>query len=159
MQDRVDDLLDRMSLDDKLGQMTQPERRYISPAEITRYRIGSVLSSGGSAPDPNTPESWADMYDGFQKAALAGPLHIPIMYGLDAVHGDNNMVGATIFPHNIGLGATRDPKLVRQIGAATAEEMAGRASTGTSRPASAWPATTGGDARTSRSARCPSCRR
>ncbi|WP_255205854.1 glycoside hydrolase family 3 N-terminal domain-containing protein [Actinomadura sp. BRA 177] len=125
VQDRVDDLLDRMSLDDKLGQMTQPERRYISPAEITRYRIGSVLSSGGSAPDPNTPESWADMYDGFQKAALAGPLHIPIMYGLDAVHGDNNMVGATIFPHNIGLGATRDPKLVRQIGAATAEEMAG----------------------------------
>jgi beta-glucosidase len=125
VQDRVDDLLDRMSLDDKLGQMTQPERRYISPAEVTRYRIGSVLSSGGSAPDPNTPESWADMYDGFQKAALAGPLHIPIMYGLDAVHGDNNMVGATIFPHNIGLGATRDPKLVRQIGAATAEEMAG----------------------------------
>ncbi|MFB4308833.1 glycoside hydrolase family 3 protein [Actinomadura sp. GTD37] len=125
VQDRVEDLLGRMSLDDKLGQMTQPERRYVTPAEVTRYRIGSVLSSGGSAPDPNTPQSWADMYDGLQRAALAGPLRIPIMYGVDAVHGDNNMVGATIFPHNIGLGATRDPALVRGIGAATAAEMAG----------------------------------
>ncbi|TDD72185.1 beta-glucosidase [Actinomadura darangshiensis] len=125
VEDRVDDLLDRMSLDDKLGQMTQPERRYVTPEEITRYRLGSVLSSGGSAPSPNTPESWADMYDGLQKAALAGPLRIPMMYGVDAVHGDNNMVGATIFPHNIGLGASRDPALVREIGAATAAEMAG----------------------------------
>lgn len=125
VEDRVDDLLDRMSLDDKLGQMTQPERRYVTPAEITRYRIGSVLSSGGSAPSPNTPESWADMYDGLQRAALAGPLRIPIMYGVDAVHGHNTVVGATIFPHNIGLGASRDPALVRKIGAATAREMAG----------------------------------
>ncbi|MFA1545619.1 glycoside hydrolase family 3 protein [Actinomadura chokoriensis] len=122
---RVDDLLGRMSLDDKIGQMTQPERRYVTPEEITRYRVGSVLSSGGSAPNPNTPESWADMYDGFQRGALAGPLRIPIMYGVDAVHGHNNVLGATIFPHNIGLGATRDPALVRRIGAATAEEMAG----------------------------------
>ncbi|TMR29586.1 beta-glucosidase [Actinomadura geliboluensis] len=125
VQDRVDDLLDRMSLADKLGQMTQPERRYVTPDEVTRYRIGSVLSSGGSAPEPNTPESWADMYDGLQRAALAGPLRVPLMYGVDAVHGHNNMVGATIFPHNIGLGATRDPALVRKIGAATAAEMAG----------------------------------
>ncbi|WP_245592408.1 glycoside hydrolase family 3 protein [Actinomadura rifamycini] len=121
---RVDDLLARMSLDDKLGQMTQPERRYIRPAEITEHRIGSVLSSGGSAPAPNTPESWADMYDGLQKAALAAPLRVPLMYGVDAVHGHNNVVGATIFPHNIGLGAARDPGLVREIGAATAREMA-----------------------------------
>ncbi|MDL4816103.1 glycoside hydrolase family 3 protein [Actinomadura opuntiae] len=120
---RVDDLLSRMSLDDKLGQMTQPERRYITPAEVGTYRIGSVLSAGGSAPKPNTPESWADMYDVFQKGALSAPLRIPMMYGVDAVHGDNNVVGATIFPHNIGLGATRDPALVRDIGAATAEEM------------------------------------
>ncbi|WP_254715458.1 glycoside hydrolase family 3 protein [Actinomadura sp. NAK00032] len=125
VQDRVADLLDRMSLADKLGQMTQPERRYVTPDEVTRYRIGSVLSSGGSAPEPNTPESWADMYDGFQRAALAAPLRVPLMYGVDAVHGNNNMVGATIFPHNIGLGATRDPALVRAIGAATAAEMAG----------------------------------
>ncbi|TMQ86510.1 beta-glucosidase [Actinomadura soli] len=122
---RVDDLLDRMSLDDKLGQMTQPERRFVTPEEITRYRIGSVLSSGGSAPSPNTAEKWADMYDGLQRAALAGPLRVPIMYGVDAVHGHNTVVGATIFPHNIGLGASRDPDLVRRIGAATAAEMAG----------------------------------
>ncbi|MFG2088140.1 glycoside hydrolase family 3 protein [Spirillospora sp. NPDC048824] len=125
VEDRVGDLLHRMSLDEKLGQMTQPERRYITPEEITRYRIGSVLSSGGSAPAPNTPERWADMYDGFQRAALAQPLRIPLMYGVDAVHGHNTVVGATIFPHNIGLGASRDPALVREIGAATAREMAG----------------------------------
>ncbi|MEU8800164.1 glycoside hydrolase family 3 N-terminal domain-containing protein [Spirillospora sp. NPDC048819] len=125
VEDRVDDLLDRMSLDEKLGQMTQPERRYITTEEITRYRIGSVLSSGGSAPAPNTPERWADMYDEFQRAALAQPLRVPLMYGVDAVHGHNTVVGATIFPHNIGLGASRDPALVREIGAATAREMAG----------------------------------
>ncbi|TDD63556.1 glycoside hydrolase family 3 protein [Actinomadura rubrisoli] len=123
--DRVDDLLGRMSLADKLGQMVQPERRFIGPDEITRYRIGSVLSSGGSAPRPNTPRSWADMYDRFQRAALATRLRVPMMYGVDAVHGHNNVVGATIFPHNIGLGAARDPGLVRRIGTATAEEMTG----------------------------------
>ncbi|WP_067458134.1 glycoside hydrolase family 3 protein [Actinomadura macra] len=122
---RVDDLLARMSLDDKLGQMTQPERRHIEPDEVTRFRIGSVLSGGGSAPSPNNVRNWADMYDGFQRAALAAPLRVPILYGVDAVHGHNNVVGATIFPHNIGLGAARDPELVRRIGAATAEEMTG----------------------------------
>ncbi|TDD20695.1 beta-glucosidase [Actinomadura sp. KC06] len=125
VRERVDDLLGRMSLDEKLGQMTQPERRFVTPEEITRYGIGSVLSSGGSAPSPNTAEKWADMYDGLQRAALAGRLRVPIMYGVDAVHGHNTVVGATIFPHNIGLGASRDPGLVREIGAATAVEMAG----------------------------------
>ncbi|XRQ13449.1 glycoside hydrolase family 3 protein [Actinomadura welshii] len=125
VEDRVADLLDRMSLDEKLGQMTQPERRYITPEEVTRHRIGSVLSGGGSAPTPNTPERWADMYDTFQRAAIAQPLRIPLVYGVDAVHGHNTVVGATIFPHNIGLGASRDPALVREIGAATAREMAG----------------------------------
>src|SRR5690349_2189053 len=120
---RADDLLSRMSLDDKLGQMTQPERRYITPEEVGRYRIGSVMSAGGSAPSPNTAKSWADMDDAVQKGALSAPLRIPMMYGVDAVHGDNNVVGATIFPHAIGLGASRDPELVREIGAATAEEM------------------------------------
>ncbi|MBO2438169.1 glycoside hydrolase family 3 C-terminal domain-containing protein [Actinomadura nitritigenes] len=121
---RVDDLLSRMSLDDKLGQMTQPERRYVTPEEVGRYRIGSVMSAGGSAPSPNTAKSWADMVDAYQRGALSAPLRIPMMYGVDAVHGDNNVVGATIFPHAIGLGASRDPGLVRRIGAATAEEMA-----------------------------------
>ncbi|TYK46077.1 glycoside hydrolase family 3 protein [Actinomadura decatromicini] len=123
--DRVRDLLARMSLDDKLGQMTQPERKYVTPDDVTRYRIGAVLSSGGSAPSPNTPPSWADMVDGYQRAALAAPLRVPILYGVDAVHGHNTLQDATIFPHDIGLGASRDPELVRGIGAATAEELAG----------------------------------
>ncbi|HET6531014.1 MAG TPA: glycoside hydrolase family 3 N-terminal domain-containing protein, partial [Actinoplanes sp.] len=117
--DRVADLLGRMTLDDKIGQMTQAERASITPAQITQYRVGSVLSGGGSAPSPNTPAGWADMYDAFQRGALAAPLQIPMVYGIDAVHGNNNVYGATIFPHNIGLGATRDPDLVQRIGRAT----------------------------------------
>jgi beta-glucosidase len=122
---RVNDLLARMSLDDKIGQMTQAERASITSAEITQFRVGSVLSGGGSAPAQNTPAGWADMYDAFQRGALAAPLQIPMIYGIDAVHGNNNVRGATIFPHNIGLGATRDPDLVQRIGRATAEEVVG----------------------------------
>ena len=122
---RVTDLLGRMSLDEKLGQMTQAERASVTATQITQFRLGSVLSGGGSAPSPNTATGWADMYDGFQNAALATPLKIPIIYGVDAVHGHNNVSGATIFPHNIGLGATRDPALVQNIGRATAEEVSG----------------------------------
>ena len=116
---RVNDLLGRMSLDEKLGQMTQAERAAVTNAQITQFRLGSLLSGGGSAPSPNNATSWANMYDNFQNAALATPLGIPLIYGVDAVHGHNNVVGATIFPHNIGLGATRDPALVQQIGRAT----------------------------------------
>lgn len=123
--DRTADLLSRMSLDEKIGQMTQVDRSAISPADVTTYRIGSILSGGNSKPSPNTPTSWADMYDNFQRAALATPLGIPMIYGLDAVHGDNDVYGSTIFPHNIGLGATRDPDLVERIGRATAEEVTG----------------------------------
>src|SRR4051812_27732978 len=122
---RVNDLLGRMSLDEKIGQMTQAERLSVSNAQITQSRLGSLLSGGGSAPSPNTATSWANMYDGFQNAALATPLAIPLIYGVDAVHGHNNVAGATIFPHNIGLGATRDPALVQSIGRATAEEVSG----------------------------------
>jgi beta-glucosidase len=123
---RVDDLLDRMTLDDKIGQMAQVERTALNPQQdLATYRIGSVLSGGGSAPSPNTPQAWADMYDSFQRTALSTPLGIPMIYGVDAVHGHNNVYGATIFPHNIGLGATRDPDLVRRIGRATAEEVSG----------------------------------
>ncbi len=122
--DRVDDLMSRMSLSDKLGQMVQIEREAADPGQVAEHRIGSVLSGGGSSPEPNTAAAWADMYDRYQRAALDTPLGIPILYGVDAVHGHNNVRDATIFPHNIGLGATRDPELVREIGAATAEEVA-----------------------------------
>lgn len=124
--ERVADLLGRMSLEDKLGQMTQAERLALgSPSDVATYRLGSLLSGGGSVPAPNTPTAWADMIDGFQSQALATPLGVPMFYGVDAVHGHNNVVGATIFPHNIGLGAANDPSLTEQIGRATAEELAG----------------------------------
>jgi beta-glucosidase len=120
---RVADLLGRMTLDDKIGQMTQAERAVVTPADLTTYRLGSVLSGGGSAPTPNTTAAWADLYDGLQRGALATPLQIPMLYGVDAVHGNNNALGATIFPHNIGLGATRDPQLAQDVGRAVAEEV------------------------------------
>jgi beta-glucosidase len=123
---RVSDLLSRMTLDEKIGQMTQVDRQYLSTqSDIATYNLGSLLSGGGSAPATNTASSWADMYDSFQATALTNRLGIPIIYGIDAVHGHNNVYGATIFPHNIGLGATRDPALVQQIGQAVAEEVAG----------------------------------
>lgn len=119
---RVEDLLSRMTLEEKIGQMTLAERGSIKPEEVEAYFIGAVLSGGGSAPWPNTPRSWARMFDGYQKAALHTRLGIPILYGTDAVHGHNNLKGATIFPHNIGLGAARDPELLQRIGQITALE-------------------------------------
>ncbi len=114
---RVADLLARMTLAEKIGQMTQAERGGIDadPTKITTDGLGSVLSGGGSVPTPNTPTAWADMVDRYQGAALDTRLAIPILYGVDTVHGDGNMYGATVFPHNIGLGATRDPALVRDV--------------------------------------------
>jgi beta-glucosidase len=121
---RVKDLLGRMSLAEKVGQMTQAERQALDAQDdIASYRLGSLLSGGGSTPKPNTPAAWADMYDGYQLRAKQTPLQIPLIYGVDAVHGHNNVVGATLFPHNIGLGATRDPELVQRVGAATATEV------------------------------------
>ena len=122
--ERVADLLGRMSLAEKIGQMTQAERVDVDadPSLITEHRLGSVLSGGGSVPDPNTPEAWADMVDRYQQAALDTPLGIPLLYGVDSVHGHGNLLGATVFPHNIGLGATRDPALVERIAHITAEE-------------------------------------
>ncbi|GAA4541219.1 glycoside hydrolase family 3 protein [Amycolatopsis samaneae] len=121
---RVADLMKRMSLDDKIGQMTEGERAAATPRQAADARLGSVLSGGGSVPDPNSPAGWADMIDGYQRAALATPLGIPTIYGADTVHGHNNVHGATIFPHNIGLGAANDPRLVERIGAVTANESA-----------------------------------
>jgi len=123
---RVDDLLARMTLDDKLGQMTQIEKDALVPqSDLAAFRIGSVLSGGDSTVSPNNAQTWADTYDSLQRTALATPLGIPMIYGIDAVHGHNAVRGATLFPHNIGLGATRDPALVQRIGRAVAEEVAG----------------------------------
>ena len=121
---RVDDLLGRMTQAEKIGQMTQAERLGLqSRSQISTLRLGSLLSGGGSVPADNTPAGWADMIDGYQTEALSTPLQVPLIYGVDAVHGHNNVVGATIFPHNIGLGASRDPGLVRKTAEVTATEV------------------------------------
>jgi beta-glucosidase len=121
---RVADLLSRMTLAEKVGQMTQAERASVDAdiTKITADNLGSVLSGGGSVPIPNTPTAWADMVDRYQSAALKTRLHIPLLYGVDTVHGHGNMYGATVFPHNIGLGATRDPELVADVEHTAAEE-------------------------------------
>ncbi|MCA1950810.1 MAG: glycoside hydrolase family 3 protein [Treponema sp.] len=121
---RVEDLLSRMSLEEKIGQMTQIERGSLRAGDISRYKLGSVLSGGGGAPSPNTIAAWQQMLAQYQEEARNTRLQIPLLYGIDAVHGHNNLKDATIFPHNIGLGAADDPDLVRRIGAATAAEMA-----------------------------------
>lgn len=119
---RVIDLLSRMNLAEKIGQITQVENLSISPPEVSRHFIGSVLSGGGGNPEPNTTENWAQMVRVYQQAALGTRLGIPLLYGVDAVHGHNNLKGAVIFPHNIGLGASRDAQLVKRIGQVTATE-------------------------------------
>ncbi len=120
---RVDALLAQMTLAEKIGQITQVEKNSLTPAVVTEQFIGSVLSGGGGAPETNTPAAWRAMVAGFQQAALQTRLRIPLLYGVDAVHGHNNACGATIFPHNIGLGAAGDADLVERIGRATAEDL------------------------------------
>ncbi|CAN4099066.1 unnamed protein product [Withania somnifera] len=121
---RIRDLMGRMTLEEKIGQMTQIERKVASADVTKQYFIGSVLSGGGSVPAPKaSAEDWINMVNEIQKGALSTRLGIPMIYGIDAVHGHNNVYNATIFPHNIGLGVTRDPDLVKRIGAATALEV------------------------------------
>ena len=124
VEDRVEALLAQMTVDEKIGQMTQLENNSVDAAGVTKLMLGSVLSGGGGAPPQNDPDGWYAMVDAYQQAALATRLGIPLLYGVDAVHGHNNVPGATIFPHNVGLGAAGDPALVQRIGRATAEEMA-----------------------------------
>ncbi len=124
---RVKDLLDRMTIHEKVGQMIQAERAYVTPNDVKKYNLGSVLSGGGSFPDGkeenSTRENWSKLVDSYQSGALSTRLGIPLLYGTDAVHGHNNVKGATIFPHNIGLGATRNTKLIEKIGSAAASEI------------------------------------
>ncbi len=123
---RVQDLLSRMTLDEKIGQMMQVDHTGIinSKQDIIKYYIGSILSGGDSDIGDNKTTTWANLYDTLQSYALRTPLKIPIIYGIDAVHGNNNIYGATIFPHNIGMGCTRDTELVKEEGRVTAEELA-----------------------------------
>ena len=120
---RAADLLTRMTLEEKIGQMTQVEKNSLTPDAVREYSLGSVLSGGGGYPQENTAAGWVKMVGAFQEAALQTRLGIPMLYGVDAVHGHNNLYGAVIYPHNIGLGAARDPQLVYRIGRATAEEL------------------------------------
>ena len=120
----ISELIKEMTLEEKIGQMTQVDYRYLkNKSDITKYFLGSILSGGGSTPPTNQPSSWVDLYNGFQKEALKTRLKIPLIYGIDAVHGHNNVFGATMFPHNIGLGCANDKLLVQKIAAATAAEV------------------------------------
>ncbi len=123
---QVKALLAKMTLEEKIGQMTQPEQGPVlsNPGDIQKYFIGSVLSGGGSDPEEgNTLEAWTNLYDRVQAEAMKTRLKIPILYGIDAVHGHSNVEGAVIFPHNIALGCSRDPELVEKAGRITAEEV------------------------------------
>ncbi|KAJ9189124.1 hypothetical protein P3X46_000455 [Hevea brasiliensis] len=121
---RIKDLMSRMTLQEKIGQMVQVERSVATPDVMKKYFIGSVLSGGGSVPAPKaSAETWVKTVNDIQKGALSTRLGIPMIYGIDAVHGHNNVYKATIFPHNVGLGVTRDPQLIKRIGEATALEV------------------------------------
>lgn len=123
VESRIDALLAQMTLAEKIGQMTQVEKNSITPEDVTAYCIGSVLSGGGGNPEPNTATTWRQMVVAYQQAALKTRLGIPLIYGSDAVHGHNNVQGATIFPHNIGLGASGDAELVERTAQITAKEL------------------------------------
>jgi len=126
----VDELLAHMSLEEKVGQMIQADIASITPDEMRTYKLGSILAGGGAAPGNDvrsTPQAWLKMTDGYHRAALDATAHghaaIPILFGIDAVHGHAKVIGATIFPHNIALGAAHDPELIYKIGQATAQEV------------------------------------
>ncbi len=122
---RAESLLARMSLEEKIGQMTQVDMEALKDkADIKNYFLGSVLSGGGSDPADISAQGWAKAVEEFQSWAFRTRLKIPLLYGIDAVHGHNNVDGAVIFPHNIGLGASRNPALVEQAGRVTAQEAA-----------------------------------
>jgi beta-glucosidase len=127
---RIDTILARMPIEEKVAQIIQPDIASITPADLARYKFGSILAGGNSSPggkENAPPAEWLKVADSFWDAAHAAAWsgeRIPILFGIDAVHGHANVVGATIFPQNIGLGAARDPELIRRIGEVTAREMA-----------------------------------
>ena len=124
----VSELMSRMTLEEKVGQTIQADIGSIKPEDLLTYPLGSILAGGNSSPGGDeraSADKWVELARAFRAAAAQRPgARIPLIYGIDAVHGHNNIVGATIFPHNIGLGAARDPDLIRRIGEATALEVA-----------------------------------
>lgn len=129
MEANITQILSKLSLEQKVGQMIQPHIGAVTPEEVKSYNIGSVLNGGGQNPNDNPdskPEDWVQLAERFYQASMStenGRTPIPVIWGIDAVHGHSNMVGATLFPHNIALGATRDPALVKALGALTAKEV------------------------------------
>ena len=125
---RITDLMSRMTVEEKVGQTVQADINFITPEELKTYPLGSILAGGNSSPGGNeraTPDQWLKLADDYWRAALERPTKapIPLLFGIDAVHGHSNLVGAVIFPHNVGLGAMHDPELIREIGEVTADEM------------------------------------
>ena len=130
LEQRIKTLLASMTLEQKVAQMVQPDIRSVTPEDVRRYRLGSILNGGGAFPDNRKNSGlrdWVALADRYYEASMdtsGGAPAIPVLWGTDAVHGHNNVIGATLFPHNIGLGAMRDPDLIEKIGAATAREVA-----------------------------------
>ena len=127
IENKISEILQKMTLDQKVGQIVQAERQFVTPAEVKKYHIGSVLSGGGSVPGENKPIDWIQMNDAYWAASMEedeNHLAIPIVYGVDAIHGNTNVIGSVVFPHNIGLGAANDPDLLERIAKVTAKEIA-----------------------------------
>jgi beta-glucosidase len=118
-------LLAQMTIDQKIAQLLMVERQKATPAQVTQYGLGGVLTAADAHPEPNTPAGWADEVDAYHQAALASANKIPAFYAIDAVHGNAEVPGAVVFPHNIGLGATHDAALVEKVGKVVALELAG----------------------------------
>jgi beta-glucosidase len=135
LEQRVDSILSELTLEQKVGQMVQAEIQNVTPADVRDYHLGSILNGGGSYPNRSKASGvadWLALADAFYDASMdtsLGGAAIPVIWGTDAVHGHNNVAGATLFPHNIGLGATRDSELIQRIGEATALEVAATAPT------------------------------
>lgn len=128
LEKRITDLMAGMTVEEKVGQLVQGDIASVTPDDVRRYRLGSILAGGNSDPGGRydaSPAEWLALADAFYDASMdtsKGGKAIPLLFGIDAVHGQSNIIGATLFPHNIGLGATRNPALLRQIGGITALE-------------------------------------
>ena len=126
IESRIQEIMKDMTIEQKVGQMVQGEIKWIKPGDVSRYHLGSILNGGGSHPNRNKNadvQDWLNLADEVYLESIdksRGGAGIPIIWGTDAVHGHNNVIGATLFPHNIGLGAANDPSLLRRIGEITA---------------------------------------